>query len=186
MTDLSPLTALGTAHPQALTFGVLTLRENAGLALASVALRKGTGQPAPFGLALPGPGGWVGGSGVGAFWMGPGQWMVEADGQAEEDFAARLVALCPGCSVTEQTDGFVAFEIASSAGPEPVERLLERLVNVDLGGFGPGSAQRKGFEHMSIFVIRRAADHLAVLGLRSAAGSIWHALTLAAGRVQEK
>lgn len=186
MTDLSPLTVLGSAEPQALTFGALTFRENAGLALASVALRKGAGQPAPFGLALPGPGGWVGGSGVGAFWMGPGQWMVEADGQADEDFAARLVALCPGCSVTEQTDGFVAFEIASSAGPAPVERLLERLVNVDLGGFGPGSAQRKGFEHTSIFVIRRATDHLAVLGLRSAAGSIWHALTLAAGRLQEK
>ena len=186
MTDLSPLTALGTAEPQALTFGALTLRENSALALASVALRKDAVQPAPFGLALPAPGGWVRDAGIGALWTGPGQWMIEAEGRAEDDFASQLVAQCPGCSVTDQTDGFVIFEIASSAGPDPVERLLERLVNLDLGGFGPGSAQRRGFEHMSIFVIRRAADHLAVMGLRSAAGSIWHALSLAAERQQEK
>ena len=184
MTDLSPLTALGTPVAETVTFGALILRENATVALASVSLRRGAATPAPFGLVLPAPRGWVRGDGVGAFWTGPGQWMIEGEGRAAEDFAAALVAHCPGCSVTEQTDGFVVFEMVSSAGPAPIDRLLERLVNIDTGAFGPGSATRTGFEHMSIFVIRRAAERLAVLGLRSAAGSIWHGLTGAAERME--
>lgn len=184
VTDLSPLTALGTPVAETVTFGALTLRENATVALASVSLRRGAATPAPFGLVLPAPRGWVRGDGVGAFWTGPGQWMIEGEGRAAEDFAAALVAHCPGCSVTEQTDGFVVFEMVSSAGPAPIDRLLERLVNIDTGAFGPGSATRTGFEHMSIFVIRRAAERVAVLGLRSAAGSIWHGLTGAAERME--
>lgn len=184
MTDLTPLTALGTPAAQSARFASLTLRENPGLALASLALRRGATAPAPFGLALPGPGQWARSGAISAFWMAPGQWMIEAESRADGDFATELVAHGQGCSVTDQTDGFVCFEITSNAGPGPVERLLERLVNLDLTAFGPGSATRKGYEHMSIFVIRRAADHVAVLGLRSAAGSIWHGLTTAAQRLQ--
>lgn len=175
MTDLSPICALGAAVPQSRTIGAVMLTENAQLGLASLALRRGGTAPAP-GLALPGPGGWAQGDGIAAFWTGPDQWMVEFPGQADQDVAARLAG--PGVSVTEQTDGFAAFEIAA---PEPVlVALMEKLVNVDPARFGPGSATRTGFHHMSIFVIRRAADRLAVLGMRSAAGTIWHALLDAA------
>lgn len=186
MTDLTPITALGQAAPVSLGFGALTLRENAGLALASLALRRGAAQPVPMGLALPGPGLWHAGNGVSAFWTGPGQWMVEAEGRAEEDFAGALKQAAPACSVTEQTDGFVAVEIASAAGAAPIERLMSKLFNIDVAGFGPGSATRTGFEHMSVFVIRRAADRLAVMAMRSAAGSVWHGLCTAATRLAEE
>ncbi|PZQ48305.1 MAG: sarcosine oxidase subunit gamma [Rhodovulum sulfidophilum] len=183
MTDLVPETALGAAEPRVVTFGALTLTEDAGLALASLALRTGGTAPAPFGLALPGPGGWATGGGIAALWTGPGQWLVEAPGRAAEDFAAALSTEAPGASVTEQTDGWTAVEITSAAGPAPVEALLAKLVNVDLGGFGPGRARRTLLEHMGVLVIRRAPDRLAVLGTRSSAASLWHALETAARRI---
>lgn len=179
MTDLTPLCALGAATPQSRRIGALTLAENADLGLASLALRRGADAPG-IGVALPGPGGWAAGDGIAAFWTGPDQWMVEFPGRAAEDVTAELAG--PGRSVTEQTDGFAAFEIAA---PEPVLlALLERLVNVDPARFGPGSATRTGFHHMSVFVIRRAADRMALMGMRSAAGTLWHALVEAAERLE--
>lgn len=180
MTDLTPITALGAATPRTTTFGALTLRENPGLALASLALRRGAVTPAPLGLALPGPGRWAAGRDVDAFWTGSGQWMVSAEGRAEEDFAAVLKAAAPGCSVTEQTDGFVAIEIASDRGGAPIVALMAKLVNLDAAAFGPGNATRTGLEHMSVFVLRRAGDSLTILGMRSLAGSLWHAIARAA------
>ncbi|TIQ13528.1 MAG: sarcosine oxidase subunit gamma, partial [Mesorhizobium sp.] len=61
-----------------------------------------------------------------------------------------------------------------------------KLVNIDLANFGPGGATRTGLEHMSCFVIRRGDVHAAVLGARSSAGSLWHALETAAKRLEEK
>lgn len=183
MTDLKPVTALGDATPRRLSAGALTLCENDAVAFASLALRRGTGRPAPFGLALPGPGGWAAGQGVAALWVAPDQWLVEAEGRAATDFAATLGQAAPGCSVTEQTDGWVAFEIVSQAGPRPLEALLEKLVNVDPAGFAPGRATRTALHHMSCYLVRREAGHVAVLGARSSAGSLWHALATAARRL---
>lgn len=183
MTDLSPISALGHAAPQALAIGGLTIAENAGLALASLALRQGESAPQPFGLTLPGPGGWARAGGTSAFWMGPGAWMVEAAGRAGEDFAAALKAEAPGCSVAEQTDGWVVFEITAAAAV--LEALLEKLVNLDARRFAPGSAMRTGLEHMSVFVIRRAEGQLALLAMRSAAASVFHAIETAARRVPQ-
>lgn len=182
MPDPAPLGALGGHVPARACHGPLTLAENAGLALASVARRREGPAPAPFGLDLPGPGGWVKRGEVSAFWTGPDQWMVEGHGLAETDFAARAAADCPLASVTDQTDGFVALDVHSSAGEAPILALLEKLVNLDLVRLGAGSAARTGLAHMSAFVIRRAPDHLAILGMRSAAGSLWHALETAMAR----
>ena len=184
MTDLTPITALGDTLARTRSLGALQITENADLALASLALRRGAAQPVPMGLSLPGPGLWHAGNGIAAFWTGPGQWMIEAPGRAAEDFAAMVKQAAPGASVTEQTDAFVAFEIVSSAGAGPILSLMTKLVNLDAAAFGPGSATRTGLDHMSVFVIRRAGDRLAVIGMRSAAGSIWHALETAAARLQ--
>jgi sarcosine oxidase subunit gamma len=177
------MTALGATAARVATLGALTLTENADLALASLALRKGAASPTPLGLTLPQPGFWVEGSSVAAFWTGPDQWMIEAEGRAEDDFASELCAEAPDCSITEQTDGFVCFEIASDAGSAPIIRLLEKLVNINLVDFPTGRATRTSFEHMAIFVIRRAEDHVALLGMRSAADSLWHAVETAAARI---
>ncbi|MDF0602871.1 sarcosine oxidase subunit gamma [Psychromarinibacter sp. C21-152] len=185
MTDLTPITALGTAEAPSVAFGPLTVAEDARLGLASLALRRGADVPEPMGLKLPGPGDCVAGAGVGAFWTGPGQWMLEAPGRAEEDFAAEVARNAPGCSVTEQTDGWAAFDIVSDAGAAPVDALLERLVNLPPASLLPGKATRTVLEHLGVFVIRRAGDRLTVLGMRSAAGSLWHALTVAAKRRED-
>lgn len=182
MTDLVPLTALGTDTARAVTQGVLTLRENPGLALASVALRQGSQTPRPMGLDLPGPGGWVAGEGLAALWTGPGQWMLMAEGRAEQGFAQSVSATLQGCSVTDQTDAWVAFDITSGAGQDPIAALLARLVNLDTDRLGPGSATRTWLHHMGVIVIRPAADRVTILGTRSAAGSLWHALATAVRR----
>lgn len=185
MTDLVPMTALGDGTARVRQLGALTLRENSGLALASLSLRRDASTPAPFGFALPGPGRWMAGQGVAAFWIGPGQWMIEAEDRAGEDFARAVKAAAPDASVTEQTDGFAAIEIVSAAGAAPLCTLMEKLVNLNAGAFGSGSATRTGLEHMSVFVLRRAEDRLAILGMRSLAGSLWHAVERAARNLAE-
>lgn len=182
MPDLKPTTALGAQTPRHVRHGSLRLEENWGLALASLSLRSGAMVPSPFDLTLPGPGKWVRQGSVSAFWVGQGQWMIEAEDRAETDFAAELAGLCPSCSITEQTDGFVAFEIYSEAGEAPIVALMQKLVNLDASAFEAGSATRTGMDHMSVFVIRRAPDRLAILGMRSAAESLWHGIETAIRR----
>ncbi|MDO5630793.1 MAG: sarcosine oxidase subunit gamma [Paracoccus sp. (in: a-proteobacteria)] len=179
MTDLPPFSALGDTTPRQAICGPLTICENSGLGLASLALRRGMARPSPFGLTLPAVGRYVTGAKVAAFWTGPDQWMIEGPDRAETDFARDVAAQTPGCSVTEQTDGFAAIEITGPAIPA----LMERLVNLDPLHFGPDSATRTGLHHQSVFVIRRAEDHLAIIGMRSAMGSLWHAVTQAARRL---
>ncbi|HWK66339.1 MAG TPA: sarcosine oxidase subunit gamma [Rhizobiaceae bacterium] len=186
MADLDAFTALGADSARTLLRGTLTIEENPGLALASLALRRGAVRPTPFDLALPAPGRWTGAGPVCAFWIAPDQWMIGADGQAESDFAAELATRCPGCSVTEQTDGFVAYEIRSSSGDASIIALLAKLVNIDPVELQAGRALRTGLEHQSVYIIRRAADHLAILGMRSFAEALWHALETARSRIAVK
>ncbi|CAM3062539.1 sarcosine oxidase subunit gamma [Paracoccus nototheniae] len=175
MTDLTPVCALGAPAPRSRRIGVLSLTEDAGLGLASLALRRDAPPPD---IPLPGPGEWVAGAGLAVFWTGPGQWMVEYPGGADRDVAADLAARAPACSVTEQTDGFVSVDLHAPA--PALDRLLEKLVNLDPRRCGPGTANRTGFHHLAVFVIRRAGDHLAIIGPRSAADTIWHGLIRAA------
>lgn len=176
MTDLTPITALGAVVPAEHRFGPMRISENPEFAFASLALRRGVVQPMPMGLTLPGPGGWAEGQGIAAFWTGPDQWMIEAAGRATEDFAAALAVEAAGCTITEQTDAWVCFDIASDDGAGPIRAVMEKLVNLDAAIFEPGSATRTIVHHMSVFVIRRAEDRLAMIGMRSLAGSLWHAL----------
>lgn len=183
MTDLTPITALGGATPLDQRFGALRITENTGLGLASLTLRRGAARPAPMGLELPGPGEWAEGQGIAALWTGPDQWLIEFPGRAADDLAAELAAHAPGCSVTEQTDGWVAFEIEADS-PELIRAMMEKLVNLDARTFGPGSGTRTLVHHMSVFIIRRASAKLAIFGMRSMARSLWHALEGTATRLK--
>ncbi|MDW9701906.1 sarcosine oxidase subunit gamma [Sinorhizobium meliloti] len=184
MANLKPLQALGAEIPRSALFAALEIRENVDLALASLARGSRTIEPKPFGLNLPGPGCWVAGSGVAAFWTGPDQWMIEAEGRAEEDFAADLKQAACGCSVTEQTCAWVVVDIVSLSGEGPIEALLEKLIDIDLAGFGAGRAIRTVIEHMSCFVIRRSDTFVSVLSARSFGPSLWHLLEIAAKRLE--
>jgi heterotetrameric sarcosine oxidase gamma subunit len=185
VTDLTPITALGGAAPRVEAFGALTLCETADLGLASLALRRGQDAPTPFGLTLPDVGRIATTDGYGAFWTGRDQWMIEGTNQGTSDFAAHVRAEAPHAIVTEQTDGFVAFDILSAKGAGPVENLMRKLANVDPRALNPGTVTRTGLEHMTVFLIRRGPDHLTVLGMRTLAGALWHALSVAAQRLED-
>lgn len=183
MTDLAPLTALGDSAPRDHRTGAFRLSENSGLALASLAVPRGAPVPAPFGLSLPGAGQRVADdAGRSAWWTAPDQWMIAAEGLADTDFAAALAAEAPGARVTEQTGGWVALDLTAGSGTD-IAALLERMVNLPAATLAPGCATRTGFEHMSVFLIRPDATHLAVLGMRSLAGSLWHGLETVLNRL---
>ncbi|WP_376870937.1 sarcosine oxidase subunit gamma [Albirhodobacter sp. R86504] len=186
MTDLSPMTALGAQSARRQTHGVLTLTEQTDLALASLSLRRGSVLPTPFGLTLPDVGKCTDDLAVSAFWIGPDQWMVAEAGKGDVGIAQALKREAPDCSVTDQTDGFVAFEITSSEGGAPITAVMSKLVNLDAVAFVPGCATRTGLEHMSVYILRRAENTLAVIGMRSLADTLWHALDRAAFHAQGK
>lgn len=184
MTDLTPITALGAKTARKETYDALTLSENPELALASLALRRDQTPPSPFGLRLPDPGHCADKGSVAAFWTTPGQWMIEAPGRANEDFAARLEEEVPGGSISEQTDAWTAIEITAK-NSAALEALMQKLVNLDPAQIAPGHAARTGLEHMSVYLIRRSETHLAVMGMRSFAAALWHALVTAAARIDQ-
>ena len=175
---LSPLPALGHA---AETVGPITIAESMDWALASVATRRGResdlhARADAIGLPLPGPGQAAAGTPWSAFWISPEMWFVEAPHASHEDIVAHLKPhLGDTASLTEQTDAWVRLELTG-----PLQPLLERLCNLDLSRFLPGSATRTLIEHLGVYAIRRAEDRLTLLGPRSSAASLHHALLAAA------
>ncbi len=178
---LKPLSALGREFLSVETIGPVTLSEDMDTALASLASRRGREAEvaelaAQAGIPLPGPG-QAGSEGAwGAFWVSPEMWMVEAPYGTHEDIAAHLKPIFgEAASITEQTDAWARFEVTG-----PLEPLFERLCNLDLDRFGPGSATRTVIEHLGVYAIRRAPDRMTLLGPRSSADSLHHALVTAA------
>lgn len=183
MPNLQSITALGAEQPRVRRWDGISLTENSDVVLASVALLKGAAQPAPFGLSLPPVGGWSANDDYSALWMSPGQWLVEGKGLADADFAAEVASQCPGCAVTEQTDGFVVFEIGATAALRTIDTLLAKLVNLDPAKLTPGTAARTLLGHMTVLVVRRSPENLAIIGMRSYAESLWHDLETVISRI---
>lgn len=73
---------------------------------------------------------------------------------------------------------------ASSTNAATILNPLEKLVNIDAASFGPGHATRTGLDPMSVFVVRRTKDRLAILGMRSLAVSLWQAIGTVAERLE--
>lgn len=184
MHDLAALTPLGAAAPKTLQIGAVTISEVVDRALASVSCRQGrkaafdAAASTLFGIELPAPGQSAVGAVWSLIWTGPEQWFAEAPFASHEDIA-RIVkdGLGDSASVTEQTDGWVRFDIE---GPGVV-RLMERLCPVPARRMGTGAATRTLMEHMGCLVICRSKGrHFSLLAPRSFAGSLHHALTTAA------
>ena len=184
---LKAVTALGGTEPRIDSFDVLTISENAEMALASLACRNG--RQAEFlkqgkkllGCDLPEAGAIAGKGVVKAIWIGPDQWFIEAPFETHEDIARHLVAAFSGtASVTEQTDAWVRFDIEGPA----TGTVFERLCALNVGGMASGSASRTAIEHLGCFVLcREAGIRYTVLGPRSGAASLHHALMTAARSV---
>lgn len=179
--EMIPLTALGSRKPRIDTHQDVILREVTDLALASFAARLGQETDARkrlsafVGNTLPGPG-YMAEADLGSFWMGPDQWMVMAPHETHEDLAAQLAKAARGAaSVTEQNDAWCCFDLT---GPR-LASLFELLCPVNLRACSGGEATRTSIEHLGCFLLVMAPDRVRVLGPRSSAGSLHHALLTA-------
>ncbi|NBE09092.1 sarcosine oxidase subunit gamma [Paragemmobacter ruber] len=179
---LHPITPLGHDTPHSVTIGPVTITEVTDTALASLAARLGEGKAVAdiadtAGIPLPGSGHAAQGATFAAFWLSPDMWMVEAPFATHEDIVAILKPhFGETASLTEQTDAWARFDVTAPDLPA----MFERLCNFDLRAHGPGAATRTVIEHLGCYVVIRAPGHLSVLGPRSSAASLFHALETAA------
>lgn len=184
--SLAPLCALGHTDPATHRIGTITIAENPGRAMASLAARTGQAKNALKAIKklakidLPAPGGLVQSGDWQAFWTAPDQWMMTAPFATHEDIAAIVkTAVGDAASVTEQTDGWVRFEITGTEAPA----MFERLSNVDIHKMTTGQAARTQIEHLGCFLLCHAPGSYSLVTLRSAAASMLHALDCAAKAV---
>ena len=182
MASLQPLTALGKREATTVTHGPLTISERTDVALASVAARKGrandlSAAAQKAGVPLPGPATHQPGTPYSAFWVEPEMWFVEAPYASHELIADMLKsALGDAASITEQTDAWVAFDLAA---PD-LTPILERLCNVDFAKVPQGHATRTVMEHLGVYLVKHGPGAARVYGPRSSAESLLHALETAA------
>lgn len=183
MADVRALTALGAEAPARVEIGPLVISERFDVALASVATRRGRDlvQAArTAGVPLPDPALHASDGPYGAFWVAPGMWFVEAPFASHELIADQLVAVFgEAASITEQTDAWVAFDLAA---PD-LAPLLERLSNVDFRTVPIGHATRTVIDHLGCYLIKHGSGLARIYGPRSSAQSLLHALEVAARSV---
>lgn len=185
MASLIALTALGRREPTTLTHGPLTITERTDIALASVAARKGrtadvAAAAQSAGVPLPAAATYHSGAPYGTFWVAPEMWLVEAPFATHELIADLLKsALGDGASVTEQTDAWVAFDLAA----DDLAPVLERLCNVDFRTVPDGHATRTVMEHLGVYLIKHGRGAARIYGPRSSAESLLHAIEMAAHSV---
>ncbi|MEP4246572.1 sarcosine oxidase subunit gamma [Tateyamaria sp.] len=183
MHDLQPVTALGGSEPRVDRFDHVTIAENDGVALASVAARRGYEKKCHATLknvlgAVPAPGRAVLHDPEAGFWMGPDQWMIGAPKTTHDLLADDLKQrFGDTASVTEQTGAWVCFDLTGSGMADVVERLCA----VPIRKLQAGDAQRTVIHQLGCFVIRRVDEHhLRILGPRASAATLHHALLTAA------
>ncbi|MGB0799358.1 MAG: sarcosine oxidase subunit gamma [Planktomarina sp.] len=181
MHNLTPITPLGAATPRLDTHGPITLVEEVGFALASVASRTGGERSTKMaikrviGAAAPDVSRATSDD-ISCFWTGPDQWFIEAPFATHENLADQIKAeVKDKASVTEQTDGWCRFDLAGQG----LEAVFELLCPINIRKFAIGDATRTTIEHTGCFVVRRASDHISVIGPRSSAGSLHHGLLTA-------
>jgi sarcosine oxidase subunit gamma len=177
---LQAMTALGAQAPAEVRVGPLNITERVDVALASVAARRGMDLASvakAAGLPLPQPLQYQTDTPYSAFWVAPEMWFVEAPHASHELIADLLkMALGGAASVTEQTDAWVAFDLAA---PDLVP-LLERLCNVDYQAVPEGYATRTVIEHLGCYLIKHTRGAARIYGPRSSAKGLLHALEAAA------
>lgn len=183
MHNLTAITALGGHEPRVDVIDEVELRENDGLALASVHARLGQEVACRAHLSdlldgrVPEVGKTVLRDPEAAFWMGPDQWMVGAPFASHEDLAAKLkTRFGDTASITEQTDAWACFDMRGAG----MEEAMELLCAIDIRRMQTGDAQRTSIHHLGCFVLRRdPSDWVRILGPRASATSLHHALITA-------
>lgn len=182
MHDLAPLCALGGSNPRTDSVAGVTLTENPGHAFASIAARLvqetacADHLAALLGGAAPDVGAMVRSDTQMGFWIGLDQWMISAPIDTHEDLAAQLRSrFGKTASITDQTDAWVCFDMQGDG----VESVIQLCANIDIEQMQVGAAARSVVHYMGVYVIRTAPDALTILGGRSSAGSLHHAVLTA-------
>ena len=182
MPNLTAVSPLGFTTPHKDTVGAYTISEVADRAMASVTARKESAAAVKNILAkilnqpAPEAGGFCAGE-IEAFWIGQSQWMLAAAFDEYEDIVASFAGTFKGkASLTEQTDGWCRFAIN---GPN-LERLCSLLCAIDMRGFIAGKSARTTIEHIGCFILRYTDDQIHIIGPRSSAASLHHAISAAA------
>lgn len=178
MHDLIAITPLGQHAPRTDNHAGITMTEVVDTGLVSVTARLGqeaatadlvasvTGHKAPAPARASN----------GAFWMGPDQWMIETRFDNDNDPAREISEKAKGiASITDQSEAWCRFDLT---GDRLVD-VFERICNADLRRFEGGEAVRTAIEHLGCFLICRSPQHVSVLGPRSSAGSLHHAMLTA-------
>ncbi len=182
MASLIALTALGAREPAVVEIGPLRITERTDLALASVAARRGrmadlAAAAQGAGVPLPEAARHQAGAPYSAFWTAPETWFVEAPFGSHELIADQLkAALGDAASITEQTDAWVAFDLAAA----DLTPLLERLCNVDFRSAPKGYETRTVMEHLGVYLVKLDQGAVRLYGPRSSAQSLLHAVETAA------
>lgn len=184
MHDLKPITPLGAATARTDKFTGLTIAENPDRALASLTARQGhdadmaKAAKSLLGYELPGVSQSQIGDPYSAFWIGPDSWMLDAPYVGHERIAATVkTAIGDAASMVEQTDAWCRFDLT---GPRCAD-VFERLCNVPIRTMQAGEITRSQIEHLGCFVwCHKAGTSYSILGPRSSAGSLHHALCAAA------
>ena len=181
---LAPLTALRKDTPVVEIIGGISLRESPNLAITSLAARKDHGEElhsklqAVAGIHLPSPGKAIFADDVTVIWTGVNQWFLLAPLSDRPDYAAEIKNIVKDtASVTEQTDGWVIFDVTG----DNLIPLLERICNLNTKGMSAGDATRCVIEHLGCLIIcRESGTNFTILGPRSSAASLHHSLVTAA------
>ena len=181
---LKAVSPLGGFEPQVDAFTGLLIREVTDRALASLGARQGSEDAVKsaaasyLGGALPEPASWNANGEFAAWWMGPDLWMISAPHDNHELLAGELKeAVGEAGSVVEQTDGWCRFDMEGSRCFD----VLERLCNANIRAGKPGDATRTSMEHLGVFLLcHEAGQKYSIVGPRSSAGSLHHALVAAA------
>jgi len=177
--SLTPTTALGGTIPFDETIGGNRIREISDAVMASLAMLKGKGAAFKKAAAsrlgeLPAPGGGHAGGAnhSSTIWMGPDQYLVEGIGAA-----TLATTFGTSAAITDQSDAWVRFDVTGG----DVVAMLERLSGADTRRMQAGSATRTAIHHMHCVIICRAGGtDFTILGPRSSAASLHHALVAAA------
>ena len=184
MHDLIAITSLGGITAQIDSFAGLEISEQPNWALASISARRGqiiavqAAAVTLLGTKLPDVGQSASGNAMTVFWIGPDQWMAEADLSSHENLASILkMSFQASASITEQTDGWARFDVK---GPHLVA-LFERLCPLRIKTMTSGDSSRTAIDHLSCFVICRIpSQHVSVLCPRSGTASLHHTLCITA------
>ncbi|WP_407492833.1 sarcosine oxidase subunit gamma [Pseudooceanicola sp. MF1-13] len=146
---------LSLADPGSLT---LIAPFNGQAVAVSQALNDATG------LALPETGRMEQGERAYVQWFGRGQTLLAGGGAPD----------LPGAAITDQTDGWVTLDLT---GPN-VAQVMARLVPVDLRDAAApvGTALRTDLHGMMVAISCPAPDHIRIMGFRSMAKTLTHAI----------